>query len=217
VPRDLAGQTTWSGRSGNLAGSELIPAVRVTPRRRCDRTEAASVGSVRRLYERFRLLIHELAKFGIIGLIGVFANNLLYHWLHFSHGLGSTSAAILSGAITTAMSYVGNRYWSFRHRERAAIPRETTMFFLLNGVGLIIQTITVAVITHGLGMTSHLDNYIALNLGIVLGTLFRFWSYRKWVWAEPQAARDGLEILEPALAAAPGNASTTGDEAGSPH
>jgi putative flippase GtrA len=174
------------------------------------------VGNARRLYERFRLLIHELAKFGIIGIIGVFANNFLYHWLHFSHGLGSTSAAILSGAITTVMSYLGNRYWSFRHRERAAIPRETTMFFLLNAVGLLIQATTVAVVTHGLGMTSHLDNYVALNLGIVLGTLFRFWSYRKWVWAERPAADGGHEKLEPALAAASGDASTTGDEAGSP-
>jgi hypothetical protein len=90
------------------------------------------------------------------------------------------------------------------------------MFFLLNGVGLLIQAATVAIITHGLGRTSHLDNYVALNLGIVLGTLFRFWSYRKWVWVEPQAAPADHENLEPALAAAPATSGTIGDEAGSP-
>jgi len=34
-----------------------------------------------------------------------------------------------------------------------------------------------------LGLTDHLSYNIALAIGIGLGTLFRFWSYRKWVWA----------------------------------
>ena len=171
--------------------------------------------SARRLYERFRTLIHEGAKFGIIGLVGVFVNNLIDAWLHNGQGVGSTSAAIAAGALTTIMSYIGNRYWSFRHRERAGVRRETTMFFLLNGVGLLIQAATVALVTHGFGWSTKLDNAIALNIGIVLGTLFRFWSYRKWVWAEPQAAPTGHEALEPALTAAPGPPAPAGDEAGS--
>src|ERR1019366_8954053 len=37
--------------------------------------------------------------------------------------------------------------------------------------------------------------YTAANLlGIAIGTVFRFWSYRKWVWHAPaaQALPDGL-------------------------
>jgi putative flippase GtrA len=175
------------------------------------------VGSARRLYSRFRQLIHELAKFGIIGVIGIVVNNVISHWMHFDLGAGATTAAFTGGAVTTVMSYLGNRYWSFRHRERAGVGRETAMFFVLNGVGLAIQSATVAVITHGLAMDSKLDYTVALNLGIVLGTLFRFWSYRKWVWAEPQAEPAGHENLEPAMAAAPGNGGQAGDEAGNPH
>jgi len=29
---------------------------------------------------------------------------------------------------------------------------------------------------------------VAVNLGIGLGTLFRFWSYRKWVWVPPEVS-----------------------------
>src|SRR6266487_3029812 len=166
--------------------------------------EATSVDSARRLYERFRVLIHEGAKFGIVGLIGIVVNNLISHWMHYGMGAG-----------TTAMSYLGNRYWSFRHRERAGVGRETAMFFVLNGVGLAIQSATVALVTHGLQMNSRVDYAIALNLGIVLGTLFRFWSYRKWVWAEPQAAPAAHEVLEPALAASGSGIGATGEEAGS--
>lgn len=172
--------------------------------------------SARRLYQRFRVLIHEGAKFGIIGVIGIAVNNVISHWVHYSLGAGPTTAAFTGGAITTVMSYVGNRYWSFRHRERAGVGRETTMFFLLNGVGLAIQSLTVALITHGFGMTTKVDYAFALNLGIVLGTLFRFWSYRKWVWAEHADAPAGHEVLEPALAGS-GTAANgaSGDEAGS--
>ena len=34
-----------------------------------------------------------------------------------------------------------------------------------------------------LGLTDQFSLNVALPIGIALGTLFRFWSYRKWVWA----------------------------------
>lgn len=173
------------------------------------------MGSARLLYERFRQLIHEAAKFGIIGVIGVFVNIAVSDWMHYGVGVGATSAAIVGGAVTTVMSYLGNRYWSFRHRERTGVGRETAMFFVLNGVGLGIQGGTVYLITHGLNFTGKLDYTIANILGIVLGTLFRFWSYRKWVWADPQATHSEHEVLEPAMAAASSNADRTTDGAGS--
>jgi hypothetical protein len=47
--------------------------------------------------------------------------------------------------------------------------------------------------------------YVALFVGTGLGTLFRFWSYRKWVWLSqppgPGVGADGLpESLHPAPA-----------------
>jgi putative flippase GtrA len=177
------------------------------------------VSGVRGLYERFRLLIHEGAKFGIIGGVGVVVYNLVNGWLHFSLHLGPLTSATVAVVATTITSYVANRYWSFRHRERTTVPRETIMFFGLNGVGLLIQWAVVGFTAYGLGETGKLANVVANNVGIVLGTIFRFWSYRKWVWAARQPAA-GHEALEPALAAAPTRgdiASPTGDEAGKPH
>ncbi|HUZ54772.1 MAG TPA: GtrA family protein [Streptosporangiaceae bacterium] len=177
------------------------------------------MSGVRRLYERFRLLIHEGAKFGIIGAIGVVVYNLVNGWLHFQLHLGALTSATAAVIVTTITSYVANRYWSFRHRERTTVPRETVMFFALNGVGLLIQWAVVGFTTYGLGETGKLANLVANNVGIVLGTLFRFWSYRKWVWAAPRPAPAGHEALEPALTVAPGlpdDAPSTGDGAGKP-
>jgi putative flippase GtrA len=178
------------------------------------------VSGVRELYERFRLLIHEGAKFGIIGAFGVVVYNLVNGFLRFHLHAGPLTSATVAVVVTTITSYVANRYWSFRHRERTTVPRETMMFFALNGVGLLIQWAVVGVTYYGLDATGKVANIVANNIGIVLGTVFRFWSYRKWVWAAPQAAPAGHEVLQPALMTAPGQpelAPATGDEAGKPH
>ena len=185
------------------------------------------MSGVRELYERFRLLIHEGAKFGIIGAIGVLVYNLVNGLLHFKLHMGPLTAATVAVIVTTITSYIANRYWSFRHRERTTVPRETVMFFALNGVGLLIQWAVVGLTFYGLGETGKVANVVANNIGIVLGTLFRFWSYRRWVWAAPRPAPQGHEVLEPALAAAKNEpapqvglatpAPPTGDEAGKPH
>jgi putative flippase GtrA len=90
------------------------------------------------------------------------------------------------------------------------------VFFLLNGVGLLIQWAMIGFTYYGIGQTGRLAYNIANMTGIVLGTLFRFWSYRKWVWAAPQPACQDHEMLEPVLASAPQSARSVDDEADRP-
>jgi len=141
---------------------------------------------VRELYVRFQRLIHEAAKFGIVGVVGVLITNGGYALLHSTFGLGPVTATTIATIVATAVSYVANRYWSFRHRERTSVAREGVIFFILNGVGLLIQDAVVAfnfyILSNGHNKAAE---FIALNVGIALATLFRFWSYRKWVWAAP--------------------------------
>ena len=137
---------------------------------------------VRGLYVRFRQIIHEFAKFGIIGVIGLAITNLGYVLLH-SHGVGPVTSSTIATIVATIVAYIGNRYWSFKHRERTNIPREGAIFFLLNGIGLLIQDAVVAFNSYVLHLEHHkLAEFIALNTGIAIATVFRFWSYRKFVW-----------------------------------
>jgi putative flippase GtrA len=141
---------------------------------------------VRGLYVRFQRLIHEAAKFGVVGIVGVFITNGGYALLHNTFGVGPVTSTTIATIVATAVSYVANRYWSFRHRERTSVAREGVIFFILNGIGLLIQDAVVAfnyyILSNG---NNKAAEFIALNAGIALATLFRFWSYRKWVWVEP--------------------------------
>jgi putative flippase GtrA len=134
---------------------------------------------------RFRQIIHEFAKFGIIGVIGLIITNVGYVLLH-SHGAGPVTSATIATIVATTVAYFGNRYWSFAHRERTSVPREGLIFFVLNGIGLLIQDAVVAFNSYILHLEHHkLAEFLALNIGIAIATIFRFWSYRKFVWAAP--------------------------------
>jgi putative flippase GtrA len=137
---------------------------------------------LRGLYVRFRQLIHEFAKFGIIGVIGLVITNVGYALMH-SHGVGPVTSTTIATIVATIVAYIGNRYWSFAHRERTSVPREGLIFFVLNGIGLLIQDVVVAFNSYVLHNEHHkLAEFLALNIGIAIATLFRFWSYRKFVW-----------------------------------
>ena len=140
----------------------------------------------RRLYGQFRHLIHEGAKFLVVGGIGVIVTNAVYS-LARHYGMGPISATTVATIVAMVITYAGNRYWSFSSRERAGMAREGVMFIVLNGVGLLIQDAVVAFGAYPLGFKHghKIEQLIMLNLGIGIATVFRFWSYRKWVWAAP--------------------------------
>jgi putative flippase GtrA len=136
--------------------------------------------------ERIGHLLHEVAKFGVVGAIAYVVDvgsfSLLRH-----HGLADKpiTAKIVSTVLATAVAYLGNRFWTFRHRDRVGGAREYLMFFLLNVGGLGIAVGCLWVSHYVLGFTSLLaDNISANGVGLVLGTLFRFWAYRRWVFPE---------------------------------
>ncbi len=144
------------------------------------------------LYRRFRRLIHEGAKFLTVGLVGIGVTNLVFIPLHGPLGLGPLTSVTVATIVATVFTFLGNRYWSFRDREGAGTAREGTTFFVLNGVGLLIQYAVLGFGNYALGLTTKVENVIAVNLGIGLGTLFRFWSYRKWVWVPPEVRLERL-------------------------
>jgi putative flippase GtrA len=146
------------------------------------------VALVRALYGRFQRLIHEVAKFGVVGTIAFVVTTVGTNLLHFQVGLGPLTSNVIATIVATFVSYAGNRYWTFRHREGSTMAREYVVFFVLNGMGLAIQLACIGITYYLLGLTDKLSYNIALVIGIGLGTLFRFWSYRRWVWVEPAAA-----------------------------
>lgn len=150
------------------------------------------------LYARFRHLIHEAAKFGIVGAAGFVVQLGSTNLLRYQADMGKYKAITVATVIATVVTFLGNRYWTYRHRVHAGTARESVMFFVMNGVGLIILYGCVALVVDGFGEDTPLWYNVANITGIILGTIFRFYSYRKWVWKAPlEDVLEGHESLEP--------------------
>jgi putative flippase GtrA len=135
------------------------------------------------LYDRVRHLIPELAKFGVVGGIGAVIDlggaAVLYHHV------GPLKAKAISITAATIVTYFGSRFWTFRHRENQPLLREGILFVALNVVGLLIAEAVIGCTTYVLGYKDPIAYNMASLVGTGLGTIFRYFAYRKWVFLAP--------------------------------
>lgn len=142
------------------------------------------------LYYRLGHLVRELMKFGVVGSVALVVDVGVFNALLYAGAGGSgpldghpLTAKTIATTLATTVAYAGNRIWTFRHRSRSGLRREYLLFFVLNGVGLGIALSCLAFSHYVLGLQSQLADNIAANVvGLGLGTAFRFWSYRRFVF-----------------------------------
>jgi putative flippase GtrA len=136
---------------------------------------------------KIRALVRELGKFGTVGTIAFTIDSILYALL-LRAGLETLIAKTIATVIATTVAFLGNRFWTWRHRAHTNMARQYTLFFGLNAIGLGIALACLAISHYGLGqiwpqLQSPVADLIASQLvGNALATLFRFWSYRRFVF-----------------------------------
>lgn len=141
------------------------------------------------LPQRLRNVGPELAKFGTIGLINLVVNfavaNLLLYTVFPN---GELKAKAVATIVATTTSYFMNRHWTYRGRPKSALRREYSLFFAFNLIGIVIEIVVQGIGKYGLSLTGPIWFNVFSALGIMIGTLFRFWAYRTHVFkaGEPE-------------------------------
>ena len=152
---------------------------------------------LRDLYARFRVLIHEAAKFSVVGVLSFGVTIVGSDALHSGAGLGELVSVTIATIVATVFSFLGNKHWAFRHRKGNALRRESMLFFVFNGVGLLIQLAFVATAQYGLGLKDTFSYNVANILGVTVATLFRLYTYRRWVFVMADGGPVAAEHLQP--------------------
>jgi putative flippase GtrA len=137
--------------------------------------------------------IRELGKFGVIGVIAWVVDTVVFNaslsWL----GGSWAPAAVISTTVSATVAFIGNRFWTWRHRARSSLRREYVLYAVFNLIGLLISLACLFVSHEMLGhfwphvfRTRLADNISKQGFGLLLGTAFRFWSYRRYVFTSPE-------------------------------
>ena len=143
-----------------------------------------------RLYDRFRDLVHEMGKFGVVGAVAYVIDTALLILLRES--MHPLAAKTIAAIIATTVAFVGNRFWTWRHRARSGLAREYALYFTFNGIGLAISLVFLWFSHDVLGSAwpefrTGLADVISANVvGLAAASAFRFWSYRRWVFPHPE-------------------------------
>jgi putative flippase GtrA len=162
----------WVWRAGAVAST--VPAARMPAWR-----DLSQVRPARVLPAGARAVLAELVRFGVVGAFAVLVSGAAVGLLAVQAGVRPLASAAAAALLATAVSFAGNRYWTFRHRRRATVGRDGGRYVMLSAAGLVIQAACVQLAARLLG----LPGALALGLGLSFG--LRFWLCRAWVWRAP--------------------------------
>ncbi|MFF0634591.1 GtrA family protein [Nocardia sp. NPDC004151] len=144
----------------------------------------------------------ELLKFLTVGAIAFIATVVMFFALKWTVLQGkpitANAAAML---VATVLSYVLNREWAFTARGGRQRRHEAALFFLMAGIGLVINQLPLAVSRYVFNLqaphvslvTENVADFISASLiGTLLATVFRWWAMRRFVFPleiEPETMR----------------------------
>jgi len=150
------------------------------------------------LRSSWRILLKEITAFGLVGAIALVIDLGLFALLA-PHG--ALKAKAVSTVAATVFAYFGNRYLSFSHRARTSIGRETTFFFGINLIALVFSELIIGFTVYVLDYAHDSVQVFVVNvLTIGLGTVFRFWAYKRFVFLHPDRVHSPDADLDEELA-----------------
>jgi putative flippase GtrA len=143
------------------------------------------------MLDRLRHLGPELVKFLMVGGICFVVDTVLSYVFRFEVGLGPNTAKSVATILATVLSYVLNRLWSLAHRvdEERGHRRDIVTYGVISAAGLVLTWIPISITVYLLDERGKVAYLVAIVIGTVITTVFRYWAFRRWVFVgDPDAA-----------------------------
>ncbi|MFG1646144.1 GtrA family protein [Amycolatopsis sp. NPDC049252] len=147
----------------------------------------------------------ELLRFAVVGGISFVITMSVNYGLKFTVLRTHPVTALMIGVlVATIFSYVANREWSFRTRGGRERHHEAALFFLISGIALGLNALPQWFSRYVLHLQAPqlsplgvevADFVSGIIIGTLLGTVFRWWAFKKWVFPD-EDARSLAEAVE---------------------
>jgi len=138
-----------------------------------------------------RRLSGEVARFSAVNVaatvVAVFLFNALVHglkgWFDGPLNEHAITAYLLANSVGMFVSYFGSRHYAFRHRHAAGPGGGLARYVAINLASFVIPVTCLWVTRHVLHWDSiYADNVSGNVVGALLGNVFRFWAFRRFVF-----------------------------------
>ncbi|MBO0980963.1 GtrA family protein [Microbacterium sp. SD291] len=141
---------------------------------------------------RLRRLAGVGSRFLVVGAISTLIEVGVFNLLVYAWGFDVISAKVIASLVALVNAYIGNREWTFRHRDRRGRVNELVLFLLTNaactGLGALLVWLGVEAAEAALGrMPGPVIVNVVNLISIVIVVLVRFVLYHKLVFRVPQA------------------------------
>ncbi|MFI9511423.1 GtrA family protein [Nocardia sp. NPDC052566] len=124
--------------------------------------------------------------FLIVGAIGFLVDAGTYNLLVFWTGALSAAplpAKIIAIATATVVTYFGNKWWTYSHKQTDNPGREYLLYALFNVLAIALQLGCLGFSRYVLDLSSQLaDNVSGTLIGQIVAVVFRYWAYGKFVF-----------------------------------
>jgi putative flippase GtrA len=139
----------------------------------------------------------ELVKFALVGGTCFVIDTVLFFGIKtVVLPNNPVTAKIIATLVATIVSYVLNREWSFRTRGGRERHHEAALFFLVNGIGIVLNSAPLYVARylfhlqepHVSRLTEEISDFLSAQIiGTLVAMAFRWYGYKKWVFPEENA------------------------------
>ncbi len=141
----------------------------------------------------------ELVKFALVGGSTYVVDIVLFTLLKTTVlEPKPVTAKVVAVLVATIVSYVLNREWSFRTRGGRERHHEATLFFLVCGIGLVINATPLWISRYVLYLqvpqvsllVQEAADFASANIiGTLLAMVFRWWAFRRYVFPAENVRR----------------------------
>ncbi|HWI54315.1 MAG TPA: glycosyltransferase family 2 protein [Desulfobacteria bacterium] len=119
-----------------------------------------------------------LWKFAAVGMSGVIINLAVYSTLLIVLKMPVVLSGMLAAVAAMFSNFLLNSKYTWPDRDRQQFLRNLFLFYLFCGLGVGINGMVLAGLTHWF----HLNYYIAQLIGIAAATLWNFTTNNRWNW-----------------------------------
>ena len=148
----------------------------------------------------------ELVKFALVGGTCFVIDTVLFFGIKtVVLPNNPVTAKIIATLVATIVSYVLNREWSFRTRGGRERHHEAALFFLVNGIGIVLNSAPLYIARYAFHLqepyvsrlTEEVSDFLSAQIiGTLIAMAFRWYGYKTWVFPEENARGNGRSLDE---------------------